>query len=177
MNSLLAVVLILLGVYLLTRVVSPLRERLDPTDTIKPPTDNGLYSQDEIDRIWAMIPETDKSLWTRPDPYLYYSAENRIRDSKLLASDDVAAFYRYVYRPSQAPITSQQVTDYANRAGEGRGKRLLSVLHAYFIDQAPPPPPAPEPPAPEPIDESDPAASTPAPIDVAGRATITINVT
>jgi hypothetical protein len=165
MNSLLAVVLILLGVYLAARGLSPLRERLAPTDTIKaPPTDNGLYSQDEIDRIWAMIPETDKSLWVD-----FTGSSGRAKNEVAIV---VRNFYMEVYRPSQAPITSQQVTDYAYRPGWNTTiiEAVRSLLHAYFIDQDVPATPAP-------IDDSVPTESTPAPIDGAGRATITINVT
>jgi hypothetical protein len=60
MYRLVAVVLILLGVYLVVRVLFPIRERLEPTDKIKdhwtPEGIIGDISKDEQDRVWKFLP-------------------------------------------------------------------------------------------------------------------------
>jgi hypothetical protein len=156
MYSLVAVVLILLGVYLVTRVLlCPLRERLPPTDKIKEPTlkdaqGNLLYDKEEIERIATMIADQGKAmdLWGT-----WRTNESDTRSPVTLTKDIlagwVARFYKDVYSRSQGPITRAQTKEYSTRYLEQprraeHSDSVDSLLQAYFIDQ-PVPAPAPAP--------------------------------
>ena len=171
MYSLVAVVLILLGVYLLTRVLSPLRERLAPTDKIKEPTlkdaqGNLLYDKEEIERIATMIADQGKAmdLWGT-----FGKGESDTRSvvtrTKSILAGWVSGFYRDVYSRSQGPITRAQTKEYSTRYLEQprraqHSDSVDSLLQAYFIDQ---PVPAP---APAPVSVPTPAQPAPAPVSV-----------
>jgi hypothetical protein len=230
MYRLVAVVLILLGVYLVARVLFPIRERLEPTDVIKdywtPEGTIGDISKDEQDRVWKFLPAEvkrglvqyhmddikrvcDKQLTnfgtSQPLP-AYCPEQSRPADalsfSKYLAVEIIATFYQDVYRTAQTPITEQTIRNWVGVRGHPQVPQALRdamypIVKAYFIDQAPPPTPqsgavsnpspSPENTAsaptlaagvsavkPTPAPES--TRSDPAPIDVTGPATITINV-
>jgi hypothetical protein len=196
MYSLVAVVLILLGVYLVTRVLlCPLRERLPPTDKIKEPTlkdaqGNLLYDKEEIERIATMIADQGKAmdLWGT-----WRTNESDTRSPVTLTKDIlagwVARFYKDVYSRSQGPITRAQTKEYSTRYLEQprraeHSDSVDSLLQAYFIDQ-PVPAPAPAPvsvptpapaaaavsvptPAPAPAPVSVPTPAQPAPAPVTG---------
>lgn len=189
MYRLLSVVLILLGVYLVTQVLYPLRERLEPTNKIKAPTvkdelGNLSYSPDEIDRIWSMVENPSKAVvsW---DGEAKGDGTDDVTKTKKLIAGWVGNFYLDVYSQSKVPITKKQIKEYLdgyvdpaydgmNTRFNGRMDSLHSLYPAYFIDQADPPTPAApttSTPVPAPA-----VTSTPAPIDVTGPTTITINV-
>lgn len=123
---------------LLIAVRGRVRERLEPTDKIKAPSqETGTYSAADKESIWASMPEPVRQAYgtTGWDPAV----------AKTVLATEVADFYKRVYEPATSPITEQQITAWADtvprRAGDVSRADLSAALKAYFIDQAPPPPP------------------------------------
>lgn len=124
------------------------REGLEPTVTIKAPLENQFppYPPEEMDRIVAMIPQTEKDEFIRvetariqgssPTPPQMASGafDMQIRS---LAAIAVSGFYTEKYKTATAPVGPQDIDAYlAARQDSGHQKKLQrAAILAYFVDQ------------------------------------------
>jgi hypothetical protein len=100
------VVLSLIAVALLA--MGRRREGLQATSTIKNPIDD----PDEMDRIYSLVPETEKTSYLNSTDMAEYEADNRAQTARNQAGILTSEFYRNVYTPATAPITQANIDSY-----------------------------------------------------------------
>lgn len=184
----------LLVVFLLLLVVLHwrTREHLEAGGTILAPEGeesggNKMYTREQQRANWMILPPHIREfLKARYMGGTGQSAASIETAAVANLSSLIAHFYHHMYRPSQTPITMDDIQGYT------AGSRLnepeyAEMLKFYFIDQAPPSPTGPPPDVlaagvslPQPVSTESPTTSTPQPVpsslDVSGPSTITINI-
>lgn len=106
-----------LGMFVLSRV----REKLEPTETIREPVDlrGGMeQAKPEIERVWNLLDDTTKNAFvtfiqSNRSKIPGASEEDPTEIAKTIAYNFVyAGFYGSVYRGSATPITESQIDQY-----------------------------------------------------------------
>lgn len=164
---------VLIGILWMTQV----RERLEPTDKIKPFPQNETEGPIELENRWNMLDDATKQavITAMEKPRTTYKLNPAITDptekAKLFVMVITDAFYNQVYKPATQPITEadigrfiQVVTERAYPFDPRRPMEInpekevytngtvKNILMTYFMDQPAPqkvPPQVPETPTPD----------------------------
>jgi hypothetical protein len=144
---------ILLGVVLVLLFLG-FREGLEPSEKIKRPS-GGLpaYSEQEVNRMIAMIPQSAKDAFEIPaggNTPTGASTLSKEETIKRIIPGQIAAFYNVKYISATAPITPEVISAFieSRHSNQPAATKELyrAAITAYFITQLTAPDPPPEPP-------------------------------
>ena len=130
---------ILLGVVLVLLFFG-FREGLEPSEKVKRPSGGfPAYSEQEVNRMIAMIPQSAKDAYVPENPAPGAATLSKEETIKRVVPGQIAAFYNLKYISATTPITMETVNSFITSRHADKPdttKELYrAAVKAYFIDQ------------------------------------------